>query len=133
MKLNNFNPPDIPLHPVILFAALNLFLLLLAVLIFCSSFSKPAGFEIRMPRAIMSENLESDQTITITSENVLYFNNKVVTLSELKKELNKVNDKPQNISLYVDKRSSMGRVMDVWELCRALGNSRVQIMSRQEN
>jgi biopolymer transport protein ExbD len=133
VNTDNSTVPSIPLHPVVFFAVINLFFLILAVLIFCSSFSKPAGFEIRIPRAIMSENLQNDQTISITAENVLYLNSKVVTLNELKRELTKIDNKAQNISLQVNRRSSMGRVMDVWDLCQALGNSHVHIVTGQEN
>jgi biopolymer transport protein ExbD len=133
MKLDQLSPPLMPLHPILIFAGMSLFLLIFSILIFCSSFSKPAGFEIRMPLTVASGALQSDQTITITAENVLYFNNKVVTLNELKKALGKVGYKNQNIFVYVNRRSSMGRVMDVWELCRALGSSQVHIMSGQEN
>ncbi len=121
------------LHPVLAVAAMNLFLLVLLVLIFCSSLAKPAGFEIRMPRAVVSEGLQGDQTIGITAENVLYFNGKVVTLNELKKDLAKVNFKHQNIFIRAHRRSSMGRVTDVWDLCRALGSSRVHILAGEEN
>jgi biopolymer transport protein ExbD len=125
--------PYIPFHPILMFAGINLFLLLLLILIFSSTFSKPAGYEIRIPRAVASANLQSDQAITITAENVLYFNGKVVTLNELKKSLSKIDDKNQNIFIHIDRRSSMGRVMDVWELCRALGSSHIHIIAGSEN
>ncbi len=133
MKSDDLQPPFVPLHPILAFAAMNLFLLILLVLIFCSSLSRPAGFEISMPRAVLSEGLQTDQTIAITAENVLYFNGKVVTLNELKKNLVKIDPKNQNILIRVDRHSSMGRIMDVWDLCRALGNSHVHMMAGQEN
>ena len=133
MKMDYWPQPFVPMHPILAVAAINLFLLILLVLIFCSSLAKPAGFEIRMPRAIVSEGLQADQTIRITAENVLYFNNKVFTLNELKKNLAKIDFKYQNIFIRVDRRSSMGRVMDFWDLCRALGDSHVHIVAGQEN
>ena len=133
MKFNDLNPPSIPLHPILAFAAMNLFLLILLVLIYCSNFSSPAGFEIRMPRVVSSEGLQGDQLVSITAENVLFFNNKVVTLSELKKAISKIDYKHQNIFIRTDRRSSMGRVLDVWDLCRALGSSHVHITPALEN
>ncbi|MBI3602488.1 MAG: biopolymer transporter ExbD [Candidatus Omnitrophica bacterium] len=132
MKTNNLTPAFVPLHPVLAVAAMNLFLLFLLVLIFFSSLAKPSGFEIRMPRAVVSEGLQGAQTITITAENVLYLNGKVIILNELKRDLAKVNFKDQNIFIRADRRSSMGRVMDVWDLCRALGGSRVHILASEE-
>ena len=121
------------LHPILAIAALNLFLLILLMLIFCSSFSKPAGFEIRLPRAVVSEGLQAGLSISITAENVLYFNRKVVTLNELKKDLAKVDFKHQNIFIRVDRRASMSRVIDVWNLSRALGSDHVHIIESVEN
>ena len=122
-----------PLHPILAVAGLNLILLLGLMLIFCSYFSKPADFEILMPRAVVSEGLQKDHTITITAENVLYFNNKVVTFNDLKKNISKIDFKHQNIYIRIDRRASSGRVMDVWDLCRALGSSHVHVMAAQEN
>ncbi|MEI7999027.1 MAG: biopolymer transporter ExbD [Candidatus Omnitrophota bacterium] len=133
MKTDDLTSPFLPLHPIVAVAAMNLFLLILLILMFCSSLAKPAGFEIRMPKALVSEGLQGDQNIVVTAENVLYFNNKVVTLTELKKNLVKTDIKHQNIFIRVDRRSSMGRVMDVWDLCRALGGSHVHIMAAGES
>jgi biopolymer transport protein ExbD len=127
------NPPSIPLHPVLIFGGMTLFLLILLMLIFCSTFSKPAGFEIRIPRTLESDGLQGDQTITITAENVLFFNGKVVTINELKKDLTRINFKNQNIIIRMDRHSSMGRVIDVWDLCRAVGGSHVHMVASQEN
>ncbi len=71
--------------------------------------------------------------IAITAENVFYLNGKVVTLSELKKDLAKIEFSRRNISIRVDRHSSMGRVMDVWDLCRSLGNSHVHIVTDERN
>jgi biopolymer transport protein ExbD len=122
-----------PFHPILAVASFNLFLLIFLFLIFCSSMSKPAGFEIRMPRTVATEGLANNQTITITAENVLYFNGKVVTLNELKKSIAKMDFKNQNIFIRTHPRSSMGRVMEVWDLCRALGSSYVHIVAGDEN
>ena len=119
--------------PVLSIAAINLILLLFLLLVFCSPLINPSGFEIRIPRTTIHEGLKANQTINITAENVLYFNNKVVTLNELKKNLSKIDPKDINVFIQVDKRSSMGRMMDVWNLCRNLGSSRVHIIASQNN
>ncbi|MBF0489833.1 MAG: biopolymer transporter ExbD [Candidatus Omnitrophica bacterium] len=129
MTTNELTPTSEPFHSMLVVAAINLFLLILLILIFSSSLFSPAGFEILMPRAVLSEGLQRDQAINITAENVLYFNDRVVTLNELKKELVKINYKNQNIFIRIDRRSSMGRVMDVWDLCRDLGSSHVHMVT----
>jgi len=134
MKTDNLTvPTGVPFEPILAIVGMNVFLLILLMLIFCSSLAKPAGFEIRMPRAIVSEGLQGEQTISVTAENVLYFNNRVVTLNELKRNLSRMDSKQQNIFIRVDRHSSMGRVMDIWDLCRAMGGSHVHIIATGEN
>lgn len=122
-----------PIAPVVAIAVLNLFLLMVMILIYCSSLSRPAGFEIFIPRMVESESLSNDQTIAITAENVYYFNGKVVTLNELKKNLLRIDLSHRNIFIRVDRHSSMGRVMDVWNLCKAMGKAQVHIITDQGN
>ncbi len=133
MNTNNFQIIQIPFYPILMAAVFNLFLLILLFLIYCSSFSRPAGFEVFIPSGVESENLQNDQTITITAENIFYLNGKVVTLNELRKNLAKIDYSHRNIFIRVDRHSSMGRVMDVWDLCRAMGNAQVHIVTDQRN
>ena len=133
MKTDHLYAIKIPVHPVVMVAAMNLFLLILMLLIYCSSLSRPAGFEIFIPPLVETENLQNNQTITITAENIFYLNGKVVTLNELKKDLAKMDASHRNIFIRVDRRSSMGRVMDVWDLCRAMGKAQVHIVTDQRN
>ncbi len=58
---------------------------------------------------------------------------KVDFLARLKKELVKIDFKHQNIFIRMDRRSSMGRVMDVWDLCRALSGAQVRMIAAAED
>lgn len=120
-----------PLHPVLGVAAMNFFLLLLLFLIVSSNFAKPAGFEIRMPLLSKGASLQGDQNIKITAENVLFLNDRVVTINELKKALGKIDFRKQNIFIRIDRRASVGRVLDVWDLCKALGSARVHLVAAE--
>ena len=133
MKSDHLILTSRPFHPILVAAAFNFFLLILMFVIYCSSLAKPAGYEILIPRLIEGESLRKDQTIRITAENVFYFNDRVVTLSELKKELIKIDFSRRSIFIRVDRRSQMGRVMDVWDLARAMGNAQVHIVTDQRN
>lgn len=126
--------PDIltPFHPVLCLAAMNLLLLIILFLVVCSNFAKPAGFEVRMPLLSQASGVLADQNIVITAENVLFLNDKVVTISELKKVLLKADPKKQNVLIRIDRRASMGRVIDVWDLCKALGSARVHMVASED-
>ncbi len=118
-----------PLHPMLAMAFVNFILVLFLLVAFFSFFATPSGYEVRMPiLGASSVYGENHSVIRITSENVLYFDEKVVTMSELKKILAKTNGLSTDIYLRIDRRASSGRVADVWELCKGLGVARVKIV-----
>ena len=122
-----------PFHPILSAAAVNFFLIMLMLMIYCSSLARPAGYEIQIPRSGEMDSLRNDQSIRITAENVFYFNDRVLTFNELKKELSKIDSSKRSIFVHVDRRAQAGRVMDLWDLLKALGNSRVQVVTDQKN
>lgn len=98
-----------------------------------SSFVFQSGIKVRLPKAITSEVIkEENLIITLTSENVLYINSRVSTMKDLKEELAKKENKERLILIKADRRSSLGRVIDIWDLCRELGIERVNIATNQE-
>ncbi len=62
----------------------------------------------------------------------MYLNNKVVTAKELKQELGNPVHKDRPILIKADRRASMGRIVDVWDLCRQLGIERINIATNRE-
>lgn len=74
-------------------------------------------------------SLEADvvATIRISAENVLFLNDKVVTLNDLKRALLKANITGNTIYVQADNRASMARVADIWEMCKGLGIAQVKV------
>ncbi|MDD3375597.1 MAG: biopolymer transporter ExbD [Candidatus Omnitrophica bacterium] len=106
---------------------------LLIFFMLSSSFVFQSGIKVRLPKAITSEVIkEENLIITLTSENVLYINSRVSTMKDLKEELAKKENKERLILIKADRRSSLGRVIDIWDLCRELGIERVNIATNQE-
>lgn len=64
--------------------------------------------------------------IIVTGENILYYDNKVCTLDELKKVFFALNRK-SSVLIKVDRRASVGRVIDLWDMLRNLGIERVDV------
>ncbi len=128
---NNLYIPIVPrIHPVIIIAYLNLFLVMVMMIVFFSFFANPVGYEVRMPlMGSGAAEINPPLNVRITAENVLYFNDKVVTFNDLKRELLKTNLGRGAIYINVDKRASMGRVTDIWQLCNSLGIAAVKINS----
>ncbi|MFA6378752.1 MAG: biopolymer transporter ExbD [Candidatus Omnitrophota bacterium] len=107
--------------------------LLLIFFMLSSSFVFQSGITVKLPKAVTSEVIkEENLIITITSENVLYINDKVSTMKTLRQELQKKENKERLILIKADRRASLGRIIDIWDLCRELGIERVNIATNQE-
>jgi len=123
------------IHPVVGVAFVNLLFLVLMFSMLAGSFVVPAGVDVQLPKVVTSQVLgdEGMSSITITAENVLYLNNKVTTLEELKRLLVKRDLRKKTFLLKPDRRASMGRVIDVFNVCRSYGVQRVHVVAANDH
>jgi len=106
---------------------------LLIFFMLSSSFTFQSGINVKLPKAVTSDTIiDENFIITITSENVIYLNNSILSLKELKKELSKTKNKDKPILIKSDRRASMGRIVDVWDLCRKVGIERINIATNKD-
>ncbi len=106
---------------------------LLIFFMLTSSFVFQSGIKINLPRAVTSEIVQEENVvIIISSENVIYLNNKVVNLKELEKSLKSAAKKNTPLLIKADRRASLGRIVDVWDLCREVGLEKINIATNQE-
>jgi biopolymer transport protein ExbD len=91
------------------------------------------GIKVNLPKAVTSEVVKEDNLIIVISrENIAYINNNVWTAQEIKSYLSKGNNSQRPILIKADKRASLGRVVEIWDLCREMGISQVNIATDQE-
>ena len=106
---------------------------LLIFFMLSSSFTFQSGNNVKLPKAVTSDIIKEENLIvTITSENILYLNGVVTTLKELKRRLSQPNTKDRPLLIKADRRASVGRIVDIWDLCRNLGIERINIATNQE-
>ena len=106
---------------------------LLIFFMLTSSFLMQPGIKVNLPKAITSEAVSSENIeILITNESVTYLNNRVVTMQELKKLFAQAAKRNQSILIRADKRASLGRVVEIWDMARDLGISQINIATNQE-
>jgi len=106
---------------------------LLIFFMLTSSFVMQAGIKINLPKAVTSDAVKYENIeLVISGENVTYLKGKVVTTSELKPLIKQAAQRQQAILIKADKRASLGRVVEVWDLCRDSGVSQINIATDQE-
>ncbi|MCA9408006.1 MAG: biopolymer transporter ExbD [Candidatus Omnitrophica bacterium] len=112
---------------------IDVIFLLLIFFMLSSSFTFQSGINVKLPKAVTSDVLKEEIFIlTISSENIIYFNGVVTTLEELENELTPLSKNNSPLLIKADRRASMGRIVDVWDLCRSLGIERINIATHQE-
>jgi len=106
---------------------------LLIFFMLTSSFVMQPGIRVNLPKAVTSEVVKFENIdILVTSENVTYLNDKVVTNQELKTLLKQAAKRNQTILIKADRRASLGRVVEIWDLARDLGITQINIATNQE-
>jgi biopolymer transport protein ExbD len=106
---------------------------LLIFFMLTSSFVMQPGIKINLPKAVTSEIVKFEKIeIVVSSENVTYFNSKVVSTNELKNLLKQAAKRQQPILIKADSRASLGRVVEIWDICRDLGITQINIATNQE-
>ncbi len=106
---------------------------LLIFFMLTSSFIIQPGIKINLPKAVTSEVVKYDNIeLMVSSESVIYLNGKVVNMQELKVLFKQVAKRNQTILIKSDKRASLGRVVEIWDLARDMGISQINIATNQE-
>ncbi|MDD5246980.1 MAG: biopolymer transporter ExbD [Candidatus Omnitrophica bacterium] len=106
---------------------------LLIFFMLTSSFVIQPGIKVNLPKAVTSESVQiENMEIIVSGENVLYFNGKVVTMQELKNFLKQISKRGQSVMIKADRRASLGRVVEIWDLCRENGIKQLNIATNQE-
>lgn len=111
---------------------IDVIFLMLIFFMLTTSFTFSTGIQVKLPKTITSDTLKAENfIISITAEDVIYLNNSIVTLKELKQKLGRLS-KEQFILIKADRRSSVGRIVEVWDLCRSMGIEKINIATNQE-
>ena len=120
------------LHPIHVIPAINVVFLLLIFFILTSPLCFQPEIKVKLPRAVTSDILKEENVIiTITGENLTYYNDSLVTIKELQAKLIKQNNRKLSVLIKADRSTSLGRIVDVWNLCRALGVEGINLATNQ--
>lgn len=107
---------------------------LLIFFMLTSSFIAQPGIKINLPKAVTSEVVQEakNATITLTKENLLYFNEKLISESELKEKLIQAAKARKTMLIKADRGTPLGKVVGIWDLCRDSGITQINIATNRE-
>ncbi len=102
--------------------------LLLIFFMLTSTFVLQPGIKVKLPKAITSEALkEENLVIVITAGGKIYLDNEIISSDELSAKLGEAAQDERAVLIKADQKISLGRVVEVWDLCRDVGITRVSI------
>lgn len=107
--------------------------LLLIFFMLTSNFISPQGIKVNLPAAVSSKPVfGEDLIIFITEKEEIFINSKPVRFNELKSRVKKAFKDKTHIMIKADKKASMGKVIEVWDLCRDAGVTNLNIATAQK-
>ena len=97
-----------------------------------SSFVLAPGIRVTLPKAETAKNLSvSNLVVTLTKEHVIYWDEEVITLKELRRKLRQAGgSKP--VLIRADRHAYVEKLIELWDLCRDAGYQEVHIATLSE-
>ena len=107
--------------------------LLLIFFMLTSSYIFQPGIKVNLPKAVTSEALhEKSLVILITNTDVIYLNDRAITTKELNSRMRIAAKEKKPLLIKADRRASMGKIVEIWDMCREAGISQINIATSQE-
>ena len=98
-----------------------------------SNFVVQPGISVNLPKAITSEVLSSENIIvTLSGQDLLFLNEAPISVNDLVTKLKDAARDRKAVLLKADASASLGRVVEIWDLCRRYGISQVNIATSQK-
>jgi len=107
---------------------INVFFLLFIFFMFTSSFIFQPGIKVSLPKAITSEVIQEEGAIlTITNADKIFLGDREISKDELASKLRFIAKEKSSLLIKADSGASLGRVVEVWDMCRNEGVSQANI------
>ena len=107
---------------------INVFFLLFIFFLFTSSFIFQPGIKVSLPKAVTSEVIQQDSVvITITGDDKVYLNEREISQDEIASNLKLMAKSKTPLLIKADSGASLGRVVEIWDMCRNEGVLQVNI------
>jgi len=112
---------------------IDIIFLLLIFFMLTSSFIFQPGIKINLPKALTSEVIQRENLIIfVTEDSALYINERPVNRDELSSRLKIAAKESKPILIKADRKASLGKVVEVWDMCRTEGIDKINIATTQK-
>jgi biopolymer transport protein ExbD len=106
----------------------NVFFLLLIFFMFTSSFIFQPGIRVSLPKAVTSEVIQEEGAVLIiTKADKIYLSDREISNDELLSKLRLIAKSKGSLLIKADSDASLGRVVEVWDMCRREGVLQINI------
>jgi biopolymer transport protein ExbD len=106
--------------------------LLLIFFMLTSSYIFQPGIKINLPRAVTSEVIqEKNLVVTVSAEDSIYFNDRSVSLKQLRAYLEDAAADERPVLIKADRKASLGKVVQIWDMSREVGLTQINIATDQ--
>ncbi len=107
--------------------------LLLIFFMLTSSFIFQPGIRVNLPRAVTSEVLNKELLIvTVTDNNEIFVNERPVDAEEFISRVNNAAKEEKSLLIRADKKTDMGKVIEIWDICRQADIKQINIATTQQ-
>lgn len=107
--------------------------LLLIFFMLTSSFISPQGIRVNLPSAVSSKFLPREGfVISITEKGVVMIDGKKTSLKKLAAKVKVAAETDSRISIKADKKTPLGKVVEIWDLCRDAGITNLNIATERK-
>ena len=112
---------------------IDIIFLLLVFFMLTSSFIFQPGIKINLPKVFTSEVIQRENLIiVVTEDNTLHINERRIDHDELSSRLKIAAKESKPILIKADRKASLGKVVEVWDLCRSEGIRKINIATTQK-
>ncbi|MFA5142699.1 MAG: biopolymer transporter ExbD [Candidatus Omnitrophota bacterium] len=110
----------------------NVFFLLFVFFAFTSSFIFQPGITVNLPKAVTSEVVQQESAVIIvTKYDAIYLNEREMSRDELASSLRLMAKNNMPLLIKADNHASLGKVVEIWDMCRAEGVSQASIATNK--
>jgi biopolymer transport protein ExbD len=111
---------------------IDIVFLLLIFFMLTSSFIFQPGIRVNLPRAVTSEILHKELLVVVVSEdNEIFINDRPIARDELVSRITIAAREGHSLLIKADKGADLGKVIEVWDICRQVDVKRISIATTQ--